>query len=311
MNEQHVVVAIPESAPLDALGPLARTLLVTVAAADETTGDVQAAEVVVIDDDTLGLLPALGTFPRLRLVQSVTAGVDALLPDIPPGVVLCNASGGVHDGSVSEWVVTVILASLRGLPAHFAAQGRHQWPPAVEQPILAQELAGRNVCIIGYGAIGRAVEQRLAPFGMHITRVALRPRAGVCPPDEIPRLLPSTQIVVLAAPLTDATRDLVDAGFLAALPDGALVVNVSRGGLVDTEALLAELRRGRLRAALDVTRPEPLPARHPLWSAPNCIITPHVAGTTTRWRERAYRFVGDQLRRYERGEPLQNVRTSY
>ena len=127
----------------------------------------------------------------------------------------------------------------------------------------------------------------------------------------MPELIPGADIVVLLAPLTDATRGMVDSRFLASMHDGALLVNAARGQIVDQVSLEGELRAGRLRAVLDVTDPEPLPHGHSLWSAPNVWITPHTGGTSRRWKQRAYRFVGDQLRRYAHGEPLMNVRTDY
>jgi phosphoglycerate dehydrogenase-like enzyme len=319
MNEttrRLITVLVSDSAPLDALGPLPGMRLVRLSPEGGLSDDARAAEVLVIDDDNFSLVPLLGSFPRLQLVQSVFAGIEDFRSKIPPGASLCNTSASVHDISVSEWVMAVILASLRNLPGYFLAQRNRDW---MRQPnsgrveptkLAAQELAGRHVLIIGYGSIGRAVETRLAAFGLEIERVARRARAGVHSQEEIPNLLPSSDIVVLVVPLTDETRHLVDATFLAALPDGALVVNAARGDVVDTEAMMEELGNGRLCAALDVTSPEPLPRDHPLWTLPNCIITPHVAGATRQWKTRAYRFVGHQLRRYQRGEPLENVRAT-
>ena len=165
--------------------------------------------------------------------------------------------------------------------------------------------------ILGYGSIGRAVEARLMPFGIKVLRVARHPREGVHAVTELAALLPDCDVVVILLPLTAETRGLVDNRFLSAMKPGALLLNPARGAIVDTEALITAVRAGRLRAALDVTDPEPLPEGHPLWSAPGVLITPHVAGAPIRWRARAYRFVGDQLRRYASGEPLRNVRADY
>jgi phosphoglycerate dehydrogenase-like enzyme len=273
------------------------------------------AEVIVLDEGTVDLVSELTQFPHLRFVQSVFAGVDAILPNLPAGATLCNTSEGVHDVAVSEWVVGVILASLRGLARHFRAQGERQWERTEDalatELIHAEELSGKRALIVGHGAIGRAVEQRLAPFGVDILRVAKHVRPGVRSSAELSTMLPKSNIVVLTLPLTDETQGMVGKRFLAAMPDGALLVNAARGGLVVQEALLAELSSGRIRAAVDATEPEPLPADSPLWSAPNCLITPHVAGVTRQWAARAYKFVGDQLRRYQADEPLRNVRSSY
>jgi phosphoglycerate dehydrogenase-like enzyme len=241
--------------------------------------------------------------PSLRVLQTLTAGVDEVLPLVPDGVTLCNAKG-VHDASTAELAVTLALAALRGVPGFVRAQDARTW--AHER---LGSLADRTVLVVGYGAVGAAVERRLAGFECRVLRVARAAREGVAALAELPALLPQADVVVLTVPMTEATVRLVDAAFLAAMPDGALLVNVSRGPVVDTEALLAELQSGRLRAALDVTDPEPLPADHPLWAAPGLLLTPHVGGDSDAFEPRALRLVGEQLRRYCAGEPLLNVIT--
>jgi phosphoglycerate dehydrogenase-like enzyme len=241
--------------------------------------------------------------PSLRVLQTLTAGVDEVLPLVPDGVTLCNAKG-VHDASTAELAVTLALAALRGVPGFVRAQDARTW--AHER---LGSLADRTVLVVGYGAVGAAVERRLAGFECRVLRVARAAREGVAALAELPALLPQADVVVLTVPMTEATVRLVDAAFLAAMPDGALLVNVSRGPVVDTEALLAELQSGRLRAALDVTDPEPLPADHPLWAAPGLLLTPHVGGDSDAFEPRALRLVGEQLRRYCAGQPLLNVIT--
>jgi phosphoglycerate dehydrogenase-like enzyme len=241
--------------------------------------------------------------PSLRVLQTLTAGVDEVLPLVPDGVTLCNAKG-VHDASTAELAVTLALAALRGVPGFVRAQDARTW--AHER---LGSLADRTVLVVGYGAVGAAVERRLAGFECRVLRVARAAREGVAALAELPALLPQADVVVLTVPMTEATVRLVDAAFLAAMPDGALLVNVSRGPVVDPEALLAELQSGRLRAALDVTDPEPLPADHPLWAAPGLLLTPHVGGDSDAFEPRALRLVGEQLRRYCAGEPLLNVIT--
>ena len=169
------------------------------------------------------------------------------------------------------------------------------------------DLRAASVAILGYGSIGAAVEERLAPFGVDFIRIAHRARPGVHPADELRALLPRAELLVVLLPLTDETRGLLDGELLGLLPDGALLVNAARGAIVDTGALLALLREGRLRAALDVTDPEPLPPDHPLWSAPGVLITPHVAGDSADADRRAFALVGEQVRRYVAGEELVNV----
>jgi len=247
--------------------------------------------------------------PALRLVQLMSAGADAWVDRLPAGVALCDARG-VHSSSTAEWVVAAILAYLRRFPAFARDQAAGYWSGRDHLP--TDELAGKRVLIVGAGAIGAATAARLAPFEVQVTMVARAARPGVYPVADLPRLLPDADVVVLLVPLTTATRGLVDAAFLAAMPDGALLVNAARGPVVVTAALVAELASGRLAAAADVTEPEPLPADHPLWTMPNFLLTPHVAGSVRGLLGRAYELVGDQVRRYAAGQPLLNlVRDGY
>ncbi|MER5810149.1 2-hydroxyacid dehydrogenase [Streptomyces sp. NPDC002033] len=247
--------------------------------------------------------------PALEVVQTLTAGIDNILgglDDLPPGVRLCNARG-VHEASTAELALTLVLSCLRGIPGMVRGQDREEWRGG-----FYDALADRSVLIVGYGSIGSAVEDRLLPFETGtVTRVARSARAAPHGPvralAELPRLLPDADVVVLCTPLTEETRGLVDAGFLARMKDGALLVNVARGPVVDTGALLAELETGRLRAALDVTDPEPLPPGHPLWHAPNVLITPHVGGSSSAFEPRAKRLVARQLTRFAAGEPVENT----
>ena len=246
-------------------------------------------------------MPVLAKLPRLRLIQLMSAGAERAIPFVPPGVTLCNARGA-HDPAVAEWIMAVILAQARQLPRFMAAQQAGIWDFAASRP-----LAGQTVLIVGYGSIGEAAEKLLAPFGVTMARIARHARPGVSSLDDLPVLLPRADVVVLLVPVTPATAGLADARFFSQMRDGALLVNAARGSVVDTGALLAELRSGRLRAALDVTDPEPLPAGHPLWSAPGLLLTPHVAGATTDASRRAMAVVRDQLARYAAGGPLLNV----
>ena len=253
-------------------------------------------------------LDLLGTLPRLELVQLLTAGYDNVTPHLPRGVTLCSG-GGIHDASTAELALTLILASIRGVPDFVRAQDRHHWIPTRIWPALAD----RRVLVVGYGKVGRAIAARLLSFETTVTAVASRARGGdelvetVHGIDELPALLPEQDVVVVITPLTDATAGLVDAGFLAAMKDGALLVNVARGKVADTDALLAEAASGRLRVAVDVTDPEPLPADHPLWSTPNVLVSPHVGGASTAFRPRALALVRRQLAAYAEGRPLESV----
>ncbi|HLR93971.1 MAG TPA: 2-hydroxyacid dehydrogenase [Jiangellaceae bacterium] len=239
--------------------------------------------------------------PRLRAAQLLSAGYEHVVPHVPAGVTLCNGRG-IHDASTAELALTLMLASQRNIPGYVRAQDRGEW-----RQEWRPSLADRRVLILGYGSIGAAIETRLLPFEVEVTRVASRARQGVHSVDELPELLPHAEIVVIVTPATELTRGMVDASFLARLPDDALVVNVARGSIVDTDALVAELECGRLRAALDVTDPEPLPAGHPLWHAPGVLISPHVGGPTSAFWPRAQRLVREQLTRFADGADLANV----
>lgn len=243
----------------------------------------------------------MAQMPSLRIVQTLTAGYEHVLPYLPDGVTLCNARG-VHDASTAEMAMALTLASMRRIPEFVRAQEREEWAFGAYE-----SLADRTVLIVGYGSVGTALEDRLVPFECDVLRVARTARDGVAGFEELDALLPRADVVVLTVPLTDETRGLMDASRLARMRDGALLVNVARGGVVDTDALLAELTSERLRAAVDVTDPEPLPPGHRLWSAPGLLISPHVGGTSTAFKPRAHRLVRDQLARYAAGDPLLNV----
>ncbi|MFE6492422.1 2-hydroxyacid dehydrogenase [Streptomyces sp. NPDC057748] len=251
----------------------------------------------------------LGGMAGVRVVQTLSAGIDHVEPGLgllPAGVLLCNAKG-VHEASTAELTLTLILSSLRGVPGFVHGQDKEEWRSG-----FYPALADKSVLIVGYGSIGAAIEDRLAPFECaRVTRVARSARTTARGPvhalDDLPALLPEADVVVLSTPLNPSTQGLVGAEFLAAMRDGALLVNVARGGVVDTDSLLVELQSGRLRAALDVTDPEPLPAGHPLWHAPNVLITPHVGGSTSAFLPRAKRLLAGQLNRFAAGEQVENV----
>jgi phosphoglycerate dehydrogenase-like enzyme len=245
----------------------------------------------------------LSRLPELRVVQLLSAGADAWIGRLPDDVTLCDARG-VHSSATAEWTVAATLSYLREFPGFARAQARQEWSYHA-----TDELAGKRVLIVGAGAIGEAIAARLEPFDVSLVRVASRPREGVHGVAELPALLPDADVVILIVPLTKDTTGMVDATFLAAMKDGALLVNAARGPVVQTAALVAELGTGRLGAALDVTDPEPLPAGHPLWAMPNVLITPHTAASVGGTLRRMYALVGDQVRRYANGEPLINIVT--
>ena len=310
MNETPVVT-LPDEGWADDLAPLvegARTAVWDVvcpprpalgAAADHV------AMVVLPYMSTPSALDRLGDLPALRVVETLTAGYDGLTEQVPTKVTLATATG-VHDAGTAELAVGLALASLRGIDDAVRDAEAGRW-----RHRQRRSLADRPVLLVGVGAVGAAIADRLAPFEVTVTRVASSARTDergeVHGVDALPALLPRHDVVILATPLTDTTRGLVDADFLAAMPDGALLVNIARGPVVDTDALLAELRRGRLHAALDVVDPEPLPDGHPLWGAPGLLLTPHVGGNTTAMRPRALALLRDQVARLVGGEPLRNV----
>jgi len=246
---------------------------------------------------------AMAQMPRLKVVQTMTAGFDRVRPHVPAGAVLCNARGA-HDASTAEWVVGVAIAALRQFPYFALEQAAGRWSYR-----FTDSLAGKTVLIVGYGSIGQAVEHRLTGFDVQVLRVARAARDGVSPVSDLPALLPAADVVILLAPVTAETVGMVDAAFLAAMKDGALLINAARGVLVVTDDLVAEVSSGRLAAAMDVTDPEPLPAGHPLWSSPNVLITPHVGASTPYSGMMAMRLVRAQAERYLAGQPLANVIT--
>ena len=243
--------------------------------------------------------------PHLRLVQLLTAGAERFIGRLPDGVVLCNARGA-HTPSTAEWVMAAVLAAQRGIPFFTREQDAERWSFSTQHTLF-----GARVLVVGAGDIGRAVQRMLDGFGTEVVMVARLPRDGVHGTAELPRLLPDADVVVLVLPVTPETTGMVDAAFLAAMKDDALLVNAARGVVVDTDALLAELTRGRLRAALDVTDPEPLPQGHPLWSASGLLLTPHVGGEIPGTVQRGAASVVAQLERVLAGEPLQDVVGDY
>jgi len=293
---------IPDRTGHDAVGELPEGVaLGLIPREGELPEAMLGAEFLTFSSGDRRVLELLGQMSALQVIQTLSAGVDWLLEFVPAGVTLCDASG-TRDVPVAEWVLAAILAWCKALPELRDRQREHRW-----EWRQTRELAGRTVLILGYGAIGAAVEALLAPFGVEFIRVARRRRAGVHPVDELTSLLPAAEIVVVLLPLTPATTDLINADLLARLRPDALLVNAARGGVLDAEALLERLQAGRLSAALDVTDPEPLPADHPLWDAPGVLITPHLAGDTVAAELRAFALVGEQVRRYVRGEPLANI----
>jgi phosphoglycerate dehydrogenase-like enzyme len=244
---------------------------------------------------------AMAAMPQLAVVQTQSAGVDTYVGLVPDGVILCDARG-VHGSSTSEWALTAILSVLREFPRFERDRQQARWAPAT-----TDELAGKRVLVIGAGDVGQSLARRLEACDAEVVMVARTARGDVRAIADLDELLPNADVVVLIVPKTSETIGLADAAFLARLPDGALVVNAARGPVLVTDALVAELSSGRLRAALDVVDPEPLPPEHPLWRAPNLLLTPHVGGAVRGLPARVAALVAAQLSRFDAGEALQNV----
>ena len=270
---------------------------------------------------------AMKIWPRLRgvrLVLSTMAGTEWIPALVGPRVTICNARGA-HNISTAEWTVASILAVLKYFPFYLDVQRDGQWKRRFEvgaryarltgdtrplyPPVLLEELTGKTVLLVGYGAIAKEIERMLAPFHVNLLRVARGARSEpvVHAVSGLDGLLPRADVVVLILPSTAETYRLIGARRLALMPQGALLVNAARGPIVDTDALVDALRSGSIRAALDVTDPEPLPEGHPLWSCPNLLLTPHVAGSSPQFAPRSLAIAAGELRRYIDGEPLQNV----
>ena len=270
---------------------------------------------------------AVKTWPHLRgvkLVLSMMAGTEWIPPVVGTHVTICNARGA-HNISTAEWTVGAILAMLKCFPFSLDVQHSGQWKRRFDAtaryiaitgdtrplypPVMLEELTGKTVLMVGYGAIGKEIERMLAPFHVELSRVARTARAKpeVHAVSELDSLLPHAQIVILILPDTPQSHGLIGPRQLALMPQGALLVNAARGPIVQTDALVDALQSGRIRAAIDVTDPEPLPEGHPLWSCPNLLLTPHVAGSSPQFAPRSLDTAEGELRRYLAGEPLMNV----
>lgn len=252
-------------------------------------------------DDGYDLKTLIASARRLDLVQALTSGVDWIVDLVPDEITLCSVRGA-YDDLMAELMLAGILAVSKEIPHYADAQSRGQWEP---RPVRL--LGGSRVLFVGYGSIAQCLERYLVPFGVDVRRVARRQREGVDGISELSVLLPGADIVIVLTPLTAQTQGLIDEEFLTLMKPGALLVNGARGLVADTEALLAAAERGKVRAYLDVTDPEPLPPGHPLWSAPGVFITPHIGSLVPENRARAFAVVRENLINWARGETLRNV----
>ena len=238
---------------------------------------------------------------NLNTLQLPNAGYEDAIPYLRPGLTLCNASG-VHDASTAELAVGLAIASRRGFPEFMRNQSDSTWHHK-----RWRSLSDSKIGIIGYGSIGQKIGKNLSGFEVEVMGFSRSARDGSRPISELDQHLPSLDIVILILPLNEESHHLFDARRLSLMKDGALIVNVARGPIIETDALLAELTNGRLFAALDVTDPEPLPPEHPLWNAKNALILPHVGGDSTAFEPRCRKLIHDQLELLLAGEPLKNI----
>ncbi|MGH3620652.1 MAG: 2-hydroxyacid dehydrogenase [Sciscionella sp.] len=297
-----LIVAVPEDRGSTALSGIEGIRAVRYTAGEPLDADAAAAEVLVPGflsaDDVAELL---GQLPNLRLVQLLSAGAENWLGRLPESVQLSTCRGA-HGGSTAEWAMTALLTIYREFVEFDINRRERRW-----NQHRTDTLQDKRVLVVGAGDLGREMARRLEAFDAHATLVGHRARDGVRGVAELPELLGWHDAVVLMVPLTSATTGLVDAGFLAGMPDGAVLVNAARGSVVDTGALLAELRSGRLRAALDVTDPEPLPEDHPLWTVEGLLLTPHIGGSCTGLEDRAWAVAAAEISRFAAGERPHNL----
>lgn len=301
-----VIASLPDDRWIETVGPVPGIDTVVW----DPDGPTPSEDVEVVVSPYLkhrAMVKVLGEKPSVRLFQILNAGFDDVIDDLPSGVGLCNATG-VHDSATAELALTLTLAVQRGLDEYIPNQASGTWGWRGFRPGLAD----KRVLLLGYGSIGHAIASRLLPFEVQLTAVASRAREGdqlveqVHGIDELGTLAPQAEVVISVLPGGEATAGILGERLFSALPDGAAVVNVGRGSSFDTDAAVRHL--GRLRFAMDVTNPEPLPSESPLWRAPGVVITPHVGGLADGFHRRSADLVRQQLTRIGAGEePINRV----
>lgn len=302
-------ILLPSQELLDSLGQIPAGIRASAWDFSADPVELPPDEVDAVVLPYLGSLAALkeplSRLPNLKLLHTQTTGYDGVAELVGPEVAICSAAG-VHAASTAELAIGLILSSLRGLDIAARDQANERW-----RHERRTSLADRKVLLIGVGGIGGEIRRRLTPFEVSITRVGRTRREDgqgtVHGFNELALLAADHDVVIAVVPLTEETDSLIGRDFLAALPDGALVVNVGRGAVVDSDAITAEVVSGRLHAALDVFEPEPLPAGHPLWQAPNALITPHLGGNSSAFPPRISALLRRQLSAFAQGERPQNL----
>jgi phosphoglycerate dehydrogenase-like enzyme len=304
MSAPRLVVSVPDQGLLQTLGDVPDGVEIIIW---DMSGPPPREEIDLVVPQYLVGAKVLAQLAGVttRLVQSPMLGYDGVKEYLPPGQVYANAAS-VHETSTAELTLALILASQRGIPDFVRSASEGRWERS-----WRQSLADRSVLLLGYGGVGKAIEARLLPFEVSVTRVAhharVDERGEIYGSESLPELLPEADVVIIAVPLDEDTTGLVDDDFLSRMKDGALFVNIARGPVANTDALLKHASSGRLRLALDVTDPEPLPDGHPLFALPNVLISPHVGGATSAAMPRLARLVNIQIKRLLDGEEPINV----
>jgi phosphoglycerate dehydrogenase-like enzyme len=239
--------------------------------------------------------------PNLKVLQMPNAGYDDAMEFVREGMTLCNGRS-IHDDSTAELAVGLTIASLRGFPDFVRNQDKSSWVH-----VKNKSINDRRIGIIGFGSIGSTIAKMLSGFSVEIVPFTQSGRDNTTAISDLDKHLPTLDVVILILPLTAESKHLFNAKRLSLMKDGALLVNVARGPIVDTDALVKELNSGRITAAVDVTDPEPLPSDHPLWRAKGVLISPHVGGNTTAFEKRARKLIESQLNLLAEGKPLNNV----
>jgi len=239
--------------------------------------------------------------PNLKILQMPNAGYDDAMEYVRDGMTLCNGKS-IHDDSTAELAVGLIIASLRGFPDFVRNQDKSDWVH-----VKNKSINDRKIGIIGFGSIGTTIAKMLSGFAVEIIPFTQSGRDNTIAITDLDKHLPTLDVVILILPLTKESKHLFDAKRLSLMKNDALLVNVARGPIVETDALVKELNSGRITAALDVTDPEPLPKDHPLWKAKGVLISPHIGGDTTAFESRARRLIESQLNLLADGKPLNNV----
>jgi phosphoglycerate dehydrogenase-like enzyme len=270
----------------------------------ETMSPSDLSEITIYVPKYMGgkkVLEPTAVMPNLKILQLLMAGYEDAIPFMRDGQILCNARG-VHDFSTSELAISLMLAHFKNHREFALNQSQNLWNHKT-----AGSIYGKKIAIVGAGSIAQRLKAMLTPFECAVTTFGQSAREGVEAISTVHAALGSFDCVVLLVPLTAGTRNLVDAKFLGAMKDGALLVNVARGPVVNTDALCAELSTKRLFAALDVTDPEPLTAGHRLWSYDNCTVIPHVGGDSAAFEPQARVFLATQFENCAQGNQPMNV----